>query len=63
MKLLLIPIDHPCCLPVGRIMLKGAAMAADSMAISSRTPTHFISLPVLLAATAVPAQGLPFKSG
>ena len=41
-------------------MLIGAAMAEDSSAISSRAPTHFILLPVLLAATAVLAQGLPF---
>ena len=31
---------------------QGAAMAVDSVAISSRAPTHFILLPVLLAATA-----------
>ena len=36
-------------------MLKGAAMAVDSSAISSRAPTHFILLPVMLTATAVPA--------
>jgi len=35
-------------------------MAEDSMAISSRAPTHFILPPVLLAATAVPAGGLSF---
>ena len=33
----------------------GAAIAVDSMAISSRAPTHFILPPVLLATTKVPA--------
>ena len=41
----------------------GAAMAVDSMAIRSRAPTHFISLPGLLAETAEPTAGLSFIPG
>ena len=41
-------------------MLRGAAIAVDSMAISSRVPTHFILPPVLLADKAGPAGGLSF---
>ena len=43
-------------------MLRGAAIAVDSMAISSRVPTHFILPPVLLADKSGPAGGLFYSN-